>query len=94
MPEPDVRQLAHDARHADPEAAIHQARAGTVFGDDQPGTADFNRSHLVGSAAPEPRIERWGPVGPEGFGAVEILDGRTGRPLARLNGRARRRLEG
>jgi hypothetical protein len=48
---------------------------------------------LVGSSAPERYIERWDGLGPEGFGAVEILDGRTGQPIARLNAKHRRRLE-
>lgn len=89
-----VRTL-HDTYHADPEADIHLAPPDArVFQQPQPGTADFARQRLVGSAAPEPHIERWGPTGAEGFGPVELLDGRTGRSIARLNSKNRRRLEG
>jgi hypothetical protein len=95
MPDSDelLRRL-HDTYHAGPEADIHQAQHGLVFSDAQPGSPDFARAHLVGSSAPEPHIERWDGIGPEGFGPVEILDGRTGRSIARLNAHARRRLMG
>jgi len=92
MPDSDLQRAAHDARHAPPDADIHQAAHGHVFSDAQPGTSDFAATHLVGSSAPEPRIERWDGIGPEGMGPVEILDGRTGRSIARLNSNARRRL--
>ena len=64
-----------------------------LFKDHQPGTTEWARAHLVGSAAPEPFIERLGPIGAEDFGPVELLDGRTGEPLARVNRHVRRRLD-
>jgi len=91
MPD-SLAKAAHDARHASPDADIHQAVHGSVFNDAQPGTPAFARAHLVGSSAPEPRIERWDGIGPEGMGPVEILDGRTGKPIAKINAAARRRL--
>jgi len=93
MPDNELQRAAHDARHAAPEADIHlaPAREGLVQ-DAQPGTLEFAERHLVGSSAPEPHIERWDGIGPEGMGPVEILDGRTGRSIARLNSNARRRL--
>jgi hypothetical protein len=88
-----LRKL-HNVYHASPDADIHEAIHGPVrtpdradsgelrlFRDAQPGTAEHTRLHLVGSAAPEPLIEVYGPIGPEDFGPVKILDGRTGRPL-------------
>jgi hypothetical protein len=87
-----LRRL-HDTYHAPPDADIHMAPPGPVFQQPQPGTADFMHQRLVGSSAPERYIERWDGLGPEGFGAVEILDGRTGQPIARLNAKHRRRLE-
>ena len=100
-----LQRAAHDAYHAPPEADIHEAISGPIrtpesdagfrflFKDHQPGTAGFSRAHLVGSAAPEPIIERMGPIGAEDFGPVELLDGRTGEPLARVNRHSRRRLQ-
>ena len=88
-----VRRL-HDVYHAPPDAAVHQSPGGhELFIDRQPGTADFARGHLVGSAAPEPIIERLGGIGAEGFGPVELIDGRTGQSIARVNRHLRRRLE-
>lgn len=88
-----LRRL-HDTYHAPAEADIHQSHHGLVFSDAQPGTAEFSTSHLVGSSAPANHIERWDAVGPEGFGPVELLDGRTGRSIAKINAAARRRLMG
>jgi hypothetical protein len=100
-----LRQATHDSYHAPPEADIHAAVNGPVrtpandvglkflFRDHQPGTADFAAKHLVGSAAPEPIIERMDAIGPEDFGPVELLDGRSGQPIARVNRHMRRRLE-
>jgi len=100
-----LQRAAHDAYHAPVEADIHEAISGPIrtpesdagfrflFKDHQPGTAGFSRAHLVGSAAPEPIIERMGPIGAEDFGAVELLDGRTGEPIARVNRHSRRRLQ-
>src|SRR5262245_6943921 len=76
----------HDVYHAWPDEHLHQATHGQVFSDAQPGTAAHSAAHLVGSSAPEPTIERWDGIGPEGMGPVEILDGRTGQPIAKLNG--------
>ena len=99
-----TRQL-HDTYHAPPEADIHEAVSGPIrspgndagykflFRDAQPGTAEFTRAHLVGSAAPEPTIERMDGIGPEDFGPVELIDGRTGRSIARVNRHMRKRLE-
>lgn len=39
------------------------------------------QANLVGSMAPEEVIEVQGPQGPEGFGTIARLDGRTGLPL-------------
>lgn len=64
-----------------------------LFKDVQPGTCAFARAHLVGSSAPEPIIERYGGVGKEDFGPVELIDGRTGQPIARVNRHLRRRLQ-
>jgi len=86
-----LRKL-HTVYHAPSDADIHMATHDQAFRDAQPGTADFSRAHLVGSSAPEPTIERWDGVGAEGMGPVEILDGATGRPIAKLNAAARRRL--
>jgi hypothetical protein len=87
-----MRRL-HDVYHAGPEEHLHPAppREGQ-YQDAQPGTAAFTQTHLVGSSAPEPHIERWDGFGAEGMGPVEILDGRTGLPIAKLNAAARRRL--
>lgn len=87
-----LRRL-HDVYHAGPDEHLHLAppREG-LYQDAQPGTAAFAESHLVGSSAPERIIERWDGIGPEGMGPVEILDGPTGRPIAKLNAAARRRL--
>ena len=86
-----VRRL-HDVYHAPAEADIHEAIHGPVrtpttdgelrlFRDLQPGTAEHSRLHLTGSAAPEPLIEVYGPIGAEDFGPIKLLDGRTGKPL-------------
>lgn len=100
-----LRQAAHDAYHALPEAPIHEAVSGPVrtpgndagfrflFKDAQPGSAEWARAHLVGSSAPEPIIERMDAIGPEDFGPVELIDGRTGQSIARVNRHARRKLE-
>ena len=90
-PDAFVRRL-HDVYHAPPDAPVHMAPSGHAFQDAQPGTAAFTEAHLVGSSAPERTIERWDGIGPEGMGPVEILDGATGRPIAKLNAAARRRL--
>jgi hypothetical protein len=43
---------------------------------------------LVGPGqAPEPFIERIDGVGAEGLGVVELIDGRTGRPIKRMHKR-------
>jgi hypothetical protein len=101
---PDSNPL-HDAYHASPEAAIHAAVSGPVrtpdsdagfkflYKDHQPGTAEFARAHLVGTAAPEPIIERFDGIGVEDFGPVELIDGRTGERIARVNRHARKKLE-
>ena len=86
-----VRRL-HEVYHADPDAEMHLAPPGNAFRSPQPGTAEFAADRLVGSAAPETYIERWDGVGPEGFGPVEILDGRTGRSIARITSKNRRRM--
>jgi len=100
-----LQRAAHDAYHAPIEADIHEAVHGPIrtptsdagfkflFRDAQPGTAEFARAHLVGSAAPEPIIERMGPVGAEDFGTVELLDGSTGKSIARVTRHARKRLK-
>jgi len=84
-----IRQAAHDAYHADPTADIHAAVNGPIrtpgndagfkflFKDAQPGSAEWARAHLIGA---------------EDFGPVELLDGRTGEKLARVNRHARKRL--
>ena len=99
-----LRQL-HDTYHAPPEADIHEALSGPIrspgndagfkflFRDAQPGTAEHTRAHLVGSAAPEPIMERYDGIGVEDFGPVELIDGRTGQPIARVNRHARRHLK-
>jgi hypothetical protein len=91
----DLLRRLHEVYHAQPDAELHLApdpAANGLYQQPQPGTARFTSERLVGSAAPERTIERWEGVGPEGFGPVEILDGRTGKPLARLNSRNRGRL--
>ena len=100
-----LARATHDAYHAPPEAAIHEAIDGPIrtpdsdagfrflYKDAQPGTARFSAKHLTGSAAPEPIIERMGGIGPEDFGPVELIDGRTGQPIVRVNRHMRRRLE-
>jgi hypothetical protein len=93
MPDTNERlRHLHDTYHAGPDADVHPAAHGHAFRDLQPGTAEHRDLHLVGSAAPEVTIERWDSIGPEGFGPVEILDGRTGRSIVKLNSAARRRL--
>src|SRR5262245_58949205 len=96
MPEhpDDLLKRLHDVYHAPAEADIHQARHGHAFSDAQPGSAEFTGAHLVGSSAPASHIERWDGVGPEGFGPVELPDGRTGKPIAKINAAARGRLMG
>jgi len=100
-----LQRAAHDAYHASIEADIHEAVSGPIrtpesdagfrflFKDHQPGTAGFARAHLVGSAAPEPIIERYDGIGAEDFGPVELLDGQTGEKLARVSRHARKRLQ-
>jgi hypothetical protein len=84
----------HDALAAPPDGDLHQSPGGNgLFIDAKPGTAEFARSHLVGSAAPEPVMERFDGIGVEDFGPVELLDGRTGQSIARVNRHMRRRLE-
>jgi len=99
-----IRQAAHDAYHASESADIHAATSGPIrtpdnphgltflFKDAQPGSAEFARAHLVGSAAPEAIIERYDGIGTEDFGPVELLDGRTGQKIARVNRHARKHL--
>ena len=101
---PDSNPL-HDTYHAPPEADLHQAVDGPIrtpdsdagfrflYKDAQPGTAKFSAQHLTGSAAPEPFIERFEGIGPEDFGPVELIDGRTGRKIARVNRHMRKKLE-
>lgn len=84
-----LRRL-HEVYHAAPDADLHLSPH--AYSSPQPGTGAFSAERLVGSAAPEATIERWDAVGPEGWGPVEILDGRTGRSIARINGKARRRM--
>jgi hypothetical protein len=87
-----VRRL-HDALAAPPEADVHQSAGGHgLYIGPQPGTTAFSAQYLSGSAAPEPVIERWGGIGSEGFGPVELLDGRTGAPIVRVNRHLRQRL--
>lgn len=86
----DLLRRLHDTYHAGPDAPLHLSDH--AYRSPQPGTPQFNAERLVGSAAPEPIIERWDGVGPEGFGPVEILDGRTGTHVARVNSNARRRM--
>lgn len=100
-----LRQATHDAYHAPETADIHEAVYGPIrtpdsdaglrflFKDAQPGTAAFSRQHLVGSAAPEPVIERMDGIDAEDFGPVELIDGRTGKPIMRVNRHMRKRLE-
>ena|SRR5215472_3303769 len=98
-----LRQATHDAYHAPVEADIHGAVHGPIrtpttrgatflFRDHQPGTAEFARTHLVGSAAPEPIMERYDGIGAENFGPVELIDGTTGKTIARVNRHARKHL--
>ena len=78
---------SRDVRYANDVADIHMSRGGTgdvhvdhlaELGSLEPGSAQFNATHLVGSAAPEPVIEQLGPIGPEGFGIIRRVDGVTG----------------
>ena len=88
-----VRRM-HDALAAPPDADIHQSPGGHgLHIDPQPGSRAHMDAHLVGSAAPEPIIERYAGIGAEDFGPVELIDGRTGEPIARVNRHMRRRLE-
>jgi len=85
----------HDALAAPPDGDLHQSPGGNgLFIDAQPGTAEFARSHLVGTAAPEPIMERWDGVGVEDFGPVELIDGSTGASIARVNRHMRKRILG
>jgi len=87
-----VRRM-HDAISAPPDSDIHQSPGGNgLFIDAKPGTAEFRAQHLVGSAAPEPVMERWDGVGVEDFGPVELIDGSTGQTIARVNRHLRKRL--
>jgi hypothetical protein len=91
MPETnDILRRLHEVYHAPPDADLHLSPHG--YRSPQPGTADFSAERLVGSAAPESYIERWDATGPEDFGPVEILDGRTGRHIAKINSANRRRM--
>lgn len=88
-----MRRL-HDSYHAAPDMDIHPSPGGNgIFVDAQPGTAEFARAHLVGSAAPEPYMERFDGIGPEDFGPVELIDGRTGKTISKVNRHMRKRLE-
>jgi hypothetical protein len=90
MPNSDFRaamRRLHDVYHAPTDADIHPTqRDNPAFRDHQPGTSEFSRTHLVGPGqAPEQYIERIDGVGPEGLGVVELIDGRTGRPIGRMH---------
>jgi len=37
-------------------------------------------------------MERWDGIGAESFGPVELIDGRTGKSIARVNRHARKKL--
>ena len=63
-----------------------------LFQDAAPGSAEWAHAHLVGSSAPEPVMERFDGIGPEDFGPVEYLDGRSGDSLGRVSRHARRRI--
>ena len=86
----DLLRRLHDVYHAGPEADLHPSVH--AYRSPQPGTVEFSAERLVGSAAPEPIMERWDGFGPEGFGPVEIMDGRTGRSIAKVNSKNRRRM--
>jgi hypothetical protein len=88
-----VRRM-HDALAAHPEAPVHASPGGHgLFIGPTPGTREFSETYLVGSAAPEPTIERFDGIGPEDFGPVELIDGRTGQLIARVNRHMRKHLE-
>lgn len=88
-----VRRL-HDALAAPSDAAVHQSPGGHgLYLGPAPGTPGFSAQYLQGSAAPEPFIERFDGIGPEDFGPVELIDGRTGQSIARVNRHMRKRLE-
>jgi tryptophanase len=90
----DLLRRLHDVYHASADRPVHQSPGGhNLFVDTQPGTPGFAQRHLVGGAAPEPIIERLGGIGAEDFGPVELIDGRTGQSIARINRHMRRRLE-
>lgn len=86
----DLLRRLHEVYHASPDADLHLSPH--AYRSLQPGTPEFSAERLVGSAAPETYIERWDGIGPEGMGPVEILDGRTGRSVARINSKNRRRM--
>lgn len=89
----DLRSAAarsRDVRYAGPDAPLHPLTEPTddPFVDKlrqldsaEPGSAEFMQAHLVGSMAPEEVIEVQGPVGPEGFGTIKRLDGKTGKEI-------------
>jgi hypothetical protein len=88
----DFLRRLHDTYHAHDNADVHQSPGGHgLFIDRQPGASGFGGDHLVGSAAPEPIIERYAGIGAEDFGPVELLDGRTGASIVRVNRHLRRR---
>ena len=87
-----VRRM-HDALAAPPDSDVHQSPGGNgLYIDAQPGSAEFAAQHLTGSSAPEPLMERWDGIGAESFGPVELIDGRTGKSIARVNRHARKKL--
>lgn len=93
----DLKKAAHDARevrYAPEDADIHPLAHDTGdefidrlrhLGSMEPGSAEFNAQHLVGSMAPEEVIEVMGHVGGEGLGVTHVLDGKTGEIVARPN---------
>lgn len=84
----------HDALAAPPDADMHQSPGGNgLFIGPTPGTREFSNQYLTGSAAPEPFIERFEGIGPEDFGPVELIDGATGKSIARVNRHMRKKLE-
>lgn len=104
MQDSELLRKLHDVYHAPTDAEIHEAVHGPIrdpdwdggmqklFRDVQPGTKRFSEIHLTGSAAPEPIIERYDGIGAEDFGPVELIDGRTGQKIARVNRHMRRKL--
>jgi hypothetical protein len=105
MQDSELLRRLHETYHAPVDAPIHEAVHGPIrdpdwdggmrqlFRDRQPGTRAFADIHLTGSAAPEPIIERYDGIGAEDFGPVELIDGRTGQKIARVNRHMRKRLD-